>query len=62
MSYAGLMVGYQHQVGSRTAKMLTFPALLFQAAPMQTKGTFDPQHDKIPNDNLLIKHLFYIFV
>jgi len=33
MFLSGLMVGYQHQVGSRTAKMLMLPSLPFQAAP-----------------------------
>ena len=45
MSYTGLMLGYQHQVGSRTAKMLMLPSLLFPAAPMQTKRTLYPQQN-----------------
>jgi hypothetical protein len=37
------MSGYQHQVGSRTAKMLKLPSRLFQAAPMKTKRTLHPK-------------------
>ena len=37
MFYAGHMLGYQHQVWSRTEMMLMLPSLLFQAAPMQNQ-------------------------
>ena len=40
MPHTGLMLGYQHQVGSRTAKMLMLPSLLFQALLLKVQKVY----------------------